>query len=237
MANKTGIVVVNDFRTADVKAGGQGAPLVPIGEKFLFSEEFDAFINLGGFANISFKEKDRVLAFDICPCNLPMNRIVETLGLEYDKDGELSRQGTNQQTELQKLNALPYYSAEGPKSLGIEWMVKEYEPILSSIDNKNDRLATHTEHVSEQIAELLNKRQLKKVLLTGGGAKNGFLVEKIRAKSKAEIVVPEEELIDFKEALIFAFLGLRHLEGKTTTLSSVTGASKDLVTGQRHLPH
>ena len=236
IADKTGFPVVCDFRTLDVALGGQGAPLVPIGDKLLFSE-YEACLNFGGFANISFEKNNKRIAFDICPVNIVLNHFAKKLGKEYDKNGMLSSKG-NLNTELLKnLNSLEFYSRKAPKSLGKEWVNQFFNPILNG--NPKNILRTVCEHISTQVSETINTsldNKKKKVLVTGGGAYNNFLIELIKEKSNAQIIIPDKNTIEFKEALIFGFLGVLRLRGEINTLCSVTGASKDSSGGVIYQP-
>jgi anhydro-N-acetylmuramic acid kinase len=235
IAYRCGIPVINDFRSLDVIAGGQGAPLVPIGDFHLFKNEAAAFLNLGGFANISFEKGQHIQAFDVSPANLPSNILMEQLGKLFDENGAMARSGELNQTLLTQLNALSYYQNMAPKSLGTEWLNAEYMPLLSSELKTEDLLRTHTEHIAIQIARVLNDEHLPSVLITGGGAKNGFLLERISAHYPGKCIVPEKNIIDFKEALVFAFLGARYLRNESTNVPSVTGAEMSLCTGVLHL--
>lgn len=230
----TGIPVINDFRSLDVIAGGQGAPLVPIGDFLLFSDEADAFLNIGGFVNISFKKADEITAFDICPGNLPLNKFAETLGLKYDKNGEIAKKGQLDENLLKELNNINYYSLAAPKSLGTEWLEKQFLPLIPVELSPEKKLRTITEHIAIQISAVLNYQQLNSVFITGGGAHNNFLIECLKQHFSGNIIVPESKLIDFKEAIVFAFLGARYLRNEETTISSVTGAKLSLCTGVYH---
>jgi anhydro-N-acetylmuramic acid kinase len=230
----TGIPVINDFRTLDVIAGGQGAPLVPIGDFELFSEEADAFLNLGGFANISFQKNNTIHAFDISPANLPSNLLIQQTGMLYDANGVKAKSGNINQSLLSALNALPFYASKGPKSLGTEWLQQEYMPLFDQTDTLENLLRTHTEHVAFQVARILNEEKLSSVYITGGGAKNTYFIERLSHHYKGKCVIPNNQIIDFKEAIVFAFLGARYLRNESTNVPSVTGASKSLCTGVYH---
>ena len=234
LAFLSGIPVINDFRSLDVVAGGQGAPLVPIGDFLLFSDEADAFLNIGGFVNISFKKGDEITAFDICPGNLPLNKFAETLGLKYDKNGEIARKGLLDDSLLKELNNINYYSLSAPKSLGTEWLEKQFLPLIPIELSPEKKLRTITEHIAFQISAVLNDQQLNSIFITGGGAHNNFLIECLKQHFSGNIIVPESKLIDFKEAIVFAFLGARYLRNEETTISSVTGAKLSLCTGVYH---
>jgi len=223
--------LVFDFRTQDVELGGQGAPLVPIGDQLLFSE-FDACINIGGFANISTEKEKKRLAWDICPANIMMNPIAEKLGNNYDNNGDWAREGKINHLLLEELNKLVFYKEKAPKSLGKEWVEKIITPIINrySISEK-DLLRTLLEHISEQIARDLEDIE-GKVLFTGGGVFNQFLMEQIQSKTKNKIIIPSKIDIDFKEALIFAFMGILRLRNEVNVFASVTGATKNHSTGK-----
>lgn len=223
------IPVVYDFRSQDVLKGGNGAPLVPIGDDLLFSE-YDSCVNLGGFSNISFKQNDKRIAFDICPVNIILNRFAKNLNKNYDENGETARGGKVIPELLNTLNVLPYYSSCPPKSLGIEWVHENIDRKITG-GKPEDLLATFTEHAAVQIADTLENFSLKKVLFTGGGTYNAFLIERIQAMCNAEIIIPEKEIIDFKEALIFSFMGVLKLNNKINVLSSATGSSEDHSSG------
>lgn len=226
---ETGLPIVYDFRSQDVLMGGNGAPLVPIGDEFLFSE-YDACLNLGGFSNISLKLNHKRIAFDIAPVNIVLNKLAQNFNQNFDVNGDLAKQGKIDTELLNKLNSLDFYRQNHPKSLGIEWCNENIFPLFEDLDSK-DILATFTEHVAVQISKVFNQYQLKKVLFTGGGTYNSFLIEKMREKTDSEIIIPEKELIDFKEALIFAFMGALRMNGEINVLSSATGSSFDHSSG------
>ena len=230
-----GLPVINDFRSADMALGGQGAPLVPVGDKLLFSE-FTACINLGGISNISFEKEDVRVAWDISPVNIILNRLANEAGLEFDKDGQLAAGGDVHEGLLGKLNALDYYQYPGPKSLGYEWIESA---VFHLLDPGNislpDRLRTAVEHIAIQLANAINDLPGKgKVLFTGGGALNAFLMERTKdhvIHEDKQILVPDISLVQYKEALIFAFLGVLRLRKEPNCLASVTGAIRDNVGG------
>jgi len=221
--------VIYDFRSQDVIFGGNGAPLVPIGDELLFSE-FDACLNLGGFSNISLKRKGKRLAFDICPVNIILNELSQKFGNKYDENGHLARTGIIDQKTLEELNQLEFYSLPHPKSLGIEWISQNISPLIKN-QKTEDLLATFTEHSAIQIAKIFNEFDVKNVLITGGGTYNNYLIEKIKAKTKTEIQIPTKEIIEYKEALIFAFMGVLRLQNLNNVLSSATGSLYDHSSG------
>jgi len=226
---ETQLPVVYDFRTQDVLFGGNGAPLVPIGDEHLFSD-FDACLNLGGFSNISFKLNQKRIAFDIAPVNIVLNRLAQQLGKNYDENGELAKTGNIREELLLQLNSLDFYSLPYPKSLGIEWCNQNIFPVFAHYE-ATELLATFTEHIAEQISKIFNENSLKKVLFSGGGTYNHYLIEKIKSKTDSEIIIPEKEIIDFKEALIFALMGVLKLNNENNILSSATGSSHDHSSG------
>ncbi len=234
IANKTGINVVCDFRTQDVQIGGQGAPLVPIGDHLLFNN-YDYCINLGGFANISFEEDQQRVAFDVCPVNIVMNHYMNQLGLSYDDRGQLASKGEVHDELLSNLNNLEFYNLPYPKSLGWEWVIENVFPLINDYKlATEDILRTYIEHIAFQLAKIItldSNQNEAKILVTGGGAFNTFLMQRIEFFIHQKIVLPKNELIDYKEALIFAFLGLLKLQGANNVLSSVTGANKDHSSG------
>lgn len=226
---QTQVPVIYDFRSQDVLLGGNGAPLVPIGDEYLFSD-YDACLNLGGFSNISFKINDERIAFDIAPVNIVLNKLVQEFGQNYDENGDLARKGNINPQLLEQLNLLEFYTQSHPKSLGIEWCNENIFPLFPGIESL-DVLATFTEHAAEQISKIFNIHQFKKVLFTGGGTYNKYLIQKIRNKTSTEIIIPEKQIIDFKEALIFAFMGILRLNKENNILASATGSLQNHCSG------
>lgn len=227
-----GLPVVCDFRSMDIAYQGQGAPLVPIGDAILFGD-FDYCLNIGGIANISFNNNGKRIAFDISPANMALNYFAQKLGYDYDKNGNLAKQGNLNESLFNKLNKLNYYTLPNPKSLGREWFECEFLP---QIDEKklsnNDILSTLTHHIAYQISCVVNNKENQSILVTGGGAKNAFLMELCHYYApNLNWILLEENIIDYKEALIFAFLGLLRMERKENCLSSVTGAVKNVIGG------
>jgi anhydro-N-acetylmuramic acid kinase len=238
IAIKTGIRVVNDFRIKDVLLGGQGAPLVPIGDSLLFSNLAEGFLNIGGFSNISFKKENKIFAFDICPGNLPSNHYVKEKNISFDKNGEIASKGIVNEELLLKLNKLNFYAQSFPKSLGIEWLNQYFYPIIDEeIITLEDKLATINEHISHQISKITTTNNIHKLLITGGGAYNGDLIDRIQKNSNSEIIIPSPEIIEFKEAIIFGLLGALYIEKQVNTLASVTGSNRDSIGGILHLPY
>lgn len=229
----TKIPVIDQFRQLDVSAGGQGAPLVPLGDQLLFSSYADGFLNLGGFANISKAHNGKSLAYDICPANLPMNRWVQEIGLNYDPDGSHARQGEVRQEVVDKVLELEFFKQNAPKSLGAEWLDSVYLPCFNNL-RLNDKLRTHLEIIKILCTRECQNLGINNVYLTGGGAFNTYLVELLRQAFDGEVILPEPKLINYKEAVIFAFLGARFLRKESTTLSEVTGAKEALRTGILH---
>jgi anhydro-N-acetylmuramic acid kinase len=226
------ITTVCDFRSLDVALNGQGAPLVPIGDKLLFGN-YDSCLNLGGIANISFDKKKERHAFDICICNMALNFLAEKNKKKFDEGGKMAASGKVNKALLKKMNTLEFYKIRGSRSLGYEDFEERFLPILKG--NTNDLLATFTEHVAQQIASVLNANKLKTVLITGGGAFNTHLITLIKQKTKCKIVIPNKTIVNFKEAIIFAFLGYLRLHHRINTLKTVTGAKSNSIGGAVYL--
>lgn len=231
IAAQTGITTICDFRTHDVALGGQGAPLVPIGDQYLFGD-YDVCLNLGGFSNFSFDDAGIRKASDICPVNIVLNHLAQSEGIAYDKDGEIAASGQVNPDLLARLNKLDFYRQPAPKSLGREWLEAVFFPALNSATSANaDLMRTVVEHVAIQIATQTTLASGKTMLVTGGGAHNKFLMGRIADRTEMQIIKPENGIVDFKEALIFAFMAFLRLKGKVNCLSSVTGASADHSSG------
>ena len=223
--------IVCDFRVQDVMFGGQGAPLVPIGDELLFGQ-YDYCLNLGGFSNISFSNGSQRIAFDISAVNTVLNFYANQLGYEYDDGGKISSIGIVEDDLLTKLNDLDYYKKSFPKSLGMEDVRDVLLPMINSYQIAiEDKMRTFVEHIAVQIAAVLPNHS-HSILITGGGVYNKFLIERLKWLSpNSTIMIPEPKIIEYKEALIFAFLGLLKLRGEINVLSSVTGASHDHSSG------
>lgn len=243
IAAETRLPVVHRFRNLDVALGGQGAPLVPIGDRLLFGQ-YDACLNLGGIANISYEAPRHGAAgtaptapwreaYDICPCNMALNHLARLAGRPYDADGLMARNGSVNDGILAQMDALEYYRMPIPKTLGKEWFVSNFLPLLYADGiTVDDLLSTTVEHVARQVAGAVKGRGITSMLVTGGGAKNKFLIARIQAQvPSCRITVPAESVIDYKEAIIFALLGYLRLERRPNCLSSATGALLDCCGG------
>ncbi|HOI33165.1 MAG TPA: anhydro-N-acetylmuramic acid kinase, partial [Bacteroidales bacterium] len=236
LADCCGFKVINDFRSEDVAKGGQGAPLVPIGDQLLFSD-YDCLLNIGGIANLSVEQKGIRLAYDICIANQALNYIAGFKGLEIDYNGELAASGKLIDELYEELEKLTYFQMRAPKSLGREFFENKQKPLLTKKQYQPADLAhTFVQHIVSRISLELNSLQAKRVLITGGGALNEYLVKKLRQTSEAEIIVPDERLVNYKEALIFAFLGVLKIRGEVNVLASVTGAESDSCSGKIWYP-
>lgn len=241
LANTSGHKVVCDFRTNDVALGGQGAPLVPIGDQLFFGN-YDFCLNLGGISNVSFEKKGKRIAYDIGLANMILNHITRKNGFDYDSGGERAKSGSINVQMLNKLNALEYYKLPFPKSIGYEWFVEEVVPIVEATDDSLENLlCTGIHHICEQVAIQI-KNNIEKpnnsLFVTGGGALNDFLIETLQEKlsDTTKVVATEKQLIEFKEALVFSLMGVLRLEHKINVLSSVTGAKSDSSSGVIFLP-
>lgn len=239
LAAKTGIAVVSDLRQMDVALGGQGAPLVPMGEQLLFPN-YSYFLNIGGIANVSIHQKEQVLAFDVCPANRILNHLVDATGLEFDAGGRMAATGRLDETVLLQLNALAYFQQPAPKSLSNQFGYAEVLPVLSAAKlSREDALATYVEHIAYQIGQALASNRPSAVnsvplLCTGGGAWNEFLVERVRhylEPLNIQVEVPAENLVNFKEAIIMALLGVLRWREDETVLPGVTGSSRPSIGG------
>lgn len=235
LAANSHLNVVCDFRSLDIALGGQGAPLVPIGDQILF-QDYDYCLNLGGIANISMQENAERIAYDICPANLVLNALAQNQNQEYDANGDIARSGTLDKKLFEQLNKLPFYSQKHPKSLGREWIEQIIFPILLASKLSNScKMNTFCHHIAWQISKTMTKENAS-LLLTGGGSFNAFLIKKIKEYSpNIKTYLPDNQLINYKEALIFAFLGVLRWESKINCLSSVTAAQKDNIGGAIYL--
>jgi len=241
LANEAEVPVICDFRTNDVALGGQGAPLVPIGDQLFFGD-YDFCLNLGGISNISFDVQGTRIAYDVGLANMGLNYSTRKEGFSFDDGGQLARKGKVNHILLNALNSLAFYDLPFPKSIGYEWFVEKVVPI---IDNANDRLENvlHTQvlHVAEKVAKEILKNTTKSkntVLATGGGAFNHFLIESLQHNlgETATVIVPQKKIIEFKEALIFALMGALRVTRQTNVLCAVTGAKRDSSSGVVYLP-
>ncbi len=228
---------IGDFRSLDVALGGQGAPLVPVGDQLLF-HEYETCINIGGIANLSYSHKNEQIAYDICPANMLINYLCQKLSLDFDENGAIAANGTPNLELLHKLDMWHYYQKSPPKSLGKEQIFEEIVPILRQTnDTIPNQIATVTLHIAQKISQEINKIQPKTVLITGGGALNTHLMRLIKSQSHTAVSAASTELINFKEAIIFAFLGYLRILNQPNCLKSVTGASHNNCGGAIYLAH
>ena len=236
IAAVTKLPVVSDLRSLDVAFGGQGAPIVPIGEKLLFNE-YDCFLNIGGIANISFKEDWRYIAFDICAANRVLNMLIGEKGLFYDDEGKIASSGMADEKLLQQLNELEYYQQGYPKSLSNNFGTDIVYPLIKNANLRlEDALCTFVEHVVIQIAKVFQNSKFKtqnlKMLVSGGGAFNTFFLERLHSVlTDVEIIIPDKKVIEYKEALIMALIGVLRWREEVNVLSSVTGATQNSIGG------
>ena len=241
LANESGQKVVCDFRTNDVALGGQGAPLVPIGDELFFGA-YDFCLNLGGISNISLVQKGKRIAYDIGLANMILNYITRKIDLDFDKGGDLARTGRINNNMLDRLNGLKYYLLPHPKSIGYEWFVEEVVPIVDITDDTTENLLhTAIHHICEKVAQqvkLNSNKETNSIFVTGGGALNNFLIEVLQEKlgETTTVVATEKQLIEFKEAVVFALMGALRIEKEINVLKSVTGAKRDSSSGIIYLP-
>ena len=237
IAAETKLPVVSDLRSMDVAFGGQGAPIVPLGEKLLFGQ-YNYFLNIGGIANISIHRPDNVIAFDVCAANRVLNMLAGKMGLPYDDKGSIASQGSVNEDLLNKLNMLEYYQLAYPKSLANTFGTDLVYPLLQSSGiSTEDNLQTYTEHISIQIRnslQLFKENNIQNLFISGGGAFNTFLMERLQSHLKEinfEIFIPDNDTVKYKEALIMGLLGALRWREQYTILSSVTGASQNSIGG------
>jgi anhydro-N-acetylmuramic acid kinase len=248
IAALTNCKVICDLRTSDIANGGQGAPIVPVAEQYLFSD-YKVFLNIGGIANISFRnpnslkgitEGKEIIAYDICAANTVLNYLAKQKGLDYDKDGKLARCGAIIPDLLINLNEINFCKKSAPKSLGSEHIYEDWIPLFDNYDDSiEDKLATMVEHIAIQVENFIKSQFLNhnsEMLITGGGALNTFLIERIQQHTKLQVVVPDVLTVQHKEALAMAFIGLLRILEIPNCLASVTGAKKDAVGGAVYLP-
>ena len=238
LAKQTNLQVVADFRQEDIAAGGQGAPIVPIADKYLFAD-YDVCINLGGIANVTIKKNDYMLAYDVCVCNQLLNHFANAAGKPYDSNGAMAAKGRIATALLDSWNAHSYFGRNAPKSLSNFFVAQMIAESIKQDCAVNDLLRTACEHVAVQINAVLEHYSVPaaaKILLSGGGACNAFLVKCVMEKCTAEIVVPEEQIIHYKEALAMAFMGLKRLRNEVNILKQYTGAQSDSIAGVIYNP-
>lgn len=227
IAAHTGISTICDFRSLDVALKGQGAPLVPVGDRDLFPES-ESCLNIGGIANISFTKNGLTSAFDICIANMALNYLAEKTGKPYDAAGTIASSGQVNQALLNDLLSLH----KDQRSLGKEWFDAHFLPLLEKHNGSvNDQLATCVEYTALMTGTALRRHGLASVMISGGGAYNTFLVERLRARYSGRVKIPSDAVIQFKEAIIFAYLGFLRASEQTNTLSSVTKAGRNSTGG------
>jgi len=252
IAGTTGYPTICDFRSTDVALNGQGAPMIPIAESLLFSE-YPLCLNIGGIVNVSARVDHHYIAFDVSPANQVLNKLASMSGQAYDQDGLTARKGVLQPELITALNRLEYFNSPYPKSLDNNWIMKELWPIIKSFDySPEDKLNTFCNFIAERISQelkLVCQRENtdfhgKKMLVTGGGAYNQYLMECIAEICRNEngilVTIPSKQIIEFKEALLLALAGLLRVRNIPNMMKTVTGASVDniggcIYQGTRHL--
>ncbi len=242
IAAVTGINVVSDLRAIDVALGGQGAPIVPVGERLLFGDH-QVFLNLGGIANLSLHHTGDPVAFDVCPANRVLNMLAKKVGKPFDEGGKLAEKGVVVKELLEVLNGLEYYSLPHPKSLSNDFGTDVVYPLIGSEGSSPENLLrTYVEHICFQVAKSISvfRQDIAtspaplRMLVTGGGAKNDFLVKRltqILEPLQVAVETPPASIIDYKEAIVMGLLGVLRWREENNTLSSVTGASRDSIGG------
>ncbi len=248
IATQTGLPVINDFRIQDISINGEGTPLAPAADLFLF-EGYDFYLNLGGIANLTAKTVDQLVAFDVCPANQLLNFLANQINLAYDKDGILAKSGQLLPALMERLRDFEYYRMSYPKSLDNSWIKKEVLSIFQQFEEPvQDKLHTTCKFIAEEITNSLStviqslkmgKNNHYKLLATGGGTFNEFLLECIvesntKGNLPIEVVLPEKEIIDFKEAILMGLLGVLRVQNRPNCFASVTGAKYDTIGGIVH---
>ncbi|HXB43777.1 MAG TPA: anhydro-N-acetylmuramic acid kinase, partial [Puia sp.] len=237
--------VVSNLRAMDMALGGQGAPIVPVGEQLLFGE-YDFFLNIGGIANISYKQNDHFIAFDVCPANSILNMLSNEAGKDFDDGGAMASKGNIKEQLLKKLNGQDYYSHLYPKSLSNSFGTEIIYPLIKQSGHAiEDALRTYVEHIVQQVGSAVKTLSLinvntatpenRKLLVTGGGAFHTLLVDRLKhifSDMHVELIVPAENIIQYKEALIMAFIGVLRWREENNVLASVTGASRNSIGGE-----
>ncbi len=247
MASITGVKTITDFRINDIALGGQGTPIAPIVERYLF-KGYEFYLNLGGIANISMHTSENILAYDICPANQLLNELCIPLNLEYDKDGELAKNGNSNNELLSSLKNFEYYKMDAPKSLDNNWIRKNYFPLLKHVDiSQSDKLSTVVDFINDMI--FVEMKTMKSeyfsddpisLLVTGGGAHNKYLIDKLRDKLSSigvTLVLPEKDIIDYKETILMALMGYLRVTKQNNVMSSVTGSSHNSIGGGVYIPN
>ena len=234
IAGATGITTITQLRTTDVALFGQGAPIVPIGDLHLFPT-YRYCLNLGGIANISIKNKEGIVAFDVCACNQILNRLANEVELPYDDKGKLAASGAINAVLLEALNAPDFFHKKPPKSLSNQWVMQTMMEVIDQHSLRTpDLLATFCEHIAQQIAQSIqhfSPQSSEEMLVTGGGAFNDFLMKRISTLAKIQVIIPDEKLISFKEAMVMAFMGVLRIREESNVWRSVTGAKRDTICG------
>ena len=239
LATHANLPVICDFRSMDVAKNGQGAPLVPIGDQLLFGQ-YRFLLNIGGIANITIQNSTQPVAFDICPANQVLNYYAAQIGLDFDRDGIMAAKGLVNEQLLDALDLLEFYALPSPKSLGNDYSRQIIIPLINSFGlSPADALCTYCHHIANQIARAIKSQNLEsddQLLITGGGAYHHFLIQQIQKAVTIPVIVPQSNVVSYKEALIFAFIGVLRWKNQINTLSSVTGAQSDSISGAIYLP-
>lgn len=236
IAAVTGLTTITDLRNMDLALGGQGAPIVPIADKLLF-RDYDFCLNIGGICNVTINGPEPI-AFDIAPANQVLNHYAQSIEMPFDMDGTLASAGKVEPSLLEQLNALDFYQLPAPRSLSNTYSGSIIDKVneFTSL-SVQDILATLCAHIAAQISKAIEpyvKDAPAKMLATGGGAFNKYLIDTISvalADKGVEIVVPDAELVANKEALAMALIGVLRWREEVNVLSSATGAQRSSIGG------
>lgn len=238
IAAECGLPVITDLRAMDVALGGQGAPIVPVGDKLLFTD-YDYLLNIGGIANLTVKNGERTLAFDVCPANQPLNRFAQEAGLPFDQDGQIAASGAVLADAMAQLNDHPYYNTPAPKSLSNELAMEiALSPFQQNSFALADRMRTMVEHIAIQVKHAVQhhpiQKEAVKMLITGGGALNTTLVRRLQdllEEERIQVVIPDAQTVQYKEAVVMALFGALRWREEVNVFSEVTGAMRDSIGG------
>lgn len=239
IVSETGIDTVTQLRSVDVAFAGEGAPLAPLGDRYLYPG-YTYYLNLGGIANVTAYQDEKIIAFDICPCNQIFNALAETIGQDFDRDGAIAASGNLNHPLLARLQDDDYLIKPYPKSLDNTWSQEHQVKQAIQWDARlEDKMNTAVEFVALEIAKAC--RQLTQpessterptLFCTGGGALNAHLISRIAFHCpEIELVLPSRKIIEFKEVSFIALAGLFRCLRVPNLYASVTGAPSDTING------
>jgi len=240
ISSLTGLNAIDNFRLQDIALSGTGTPLAPLADTYLFPG-FDAYINLGGIANISVVQKSKVIGFDVCPCNQVLNYFAQKIGLPFDTNGIHAKGGIAHNTVLKEWSEISFFSKKPPKSLDNNWIQKKHIPFIETFNlSPKDTLATYTKLIVRLLHETLIKYEIKNVFLSGGGIQNLYIQElfsEIANRDELTVTIPNLDVINYKESMLMALVGYFRITEQVNIFNSVTGASASSIAGALYLTH